>query len=121
MTERYFGDVLGSYANGLQLDLRVKLAVDFLKSMGNAIDGSIGPAEMAGYALNLATELITESERRGLIASLPDHDELSAPMRRHIRRQVRAQIFSQVVAQEIGPEEQPKIAVGAAGNPLLRQ
>lgn len=117
--DRYFGDVLGSYANGVQLDLRVKLAVDFLKSPALQITGS--PQELAIYALTLATELLTLAEERGLVASLPDTDELSAPQRRHIRRQVRAQIAGQVASQQIGAEEAPHVQMNAGGNALLRQ
>ena len=118
MTDRYFGDVLGSYANGVQLDLRVKLAVDFLKTPGPRLNIMPSSAQQAAReALDLATELLTLAAERGLMAPLPDTDELSSPMRRHIRRQVRAQIVGQVATQEIAGEEAPKIATP----PMVRQ
>jgi hypothetical protein len=112
VTQVYFGDVIGSYNNGVQLDLRVKLAVDFLKSpviaqLANNPDHS--PQSLSTFALDLATQLLEVADERGLIADMPETDEISSPMRKHIRRQVRAQIVGQVSAQQIGAEEQPSI------------
>jgi hypothetical protein len=118
VTDRYFGDVLGSYANGVQLDLRVKLAVDFLKSpWAQSHPTHAHPGDLATAALDLSTALFEVAAERGLMAALPDTDELSSPMRRHIRRQVRAQIVGQVATQEIAGEEAPKIATP----PMVRQ
>lgn len=111
VTERYFGDVLGSYANGVQLDLRVKLAVDFLKSPW-AAQHSTNAKSLVAAALALSTELLEQASALDLIASLPDTNELSAPMRRHIERATRAQIAGQVAAQGLAVEEQPKVQVG---------
>ena len=119
MSERYFGDVLGSYANGVQLDLRVKLAVDFLKSPW-AAQWSDSEA-LAAAALQLASELLSQSQALGLMAELPDSDQLSAPMRRHIRRQVRAQVVGQIAAQEIGAEEAPKVQPMGGARDFVRQ
>lgn len=115
MTETYFGDVLGSWNNGVQLDLRVKLAIEFLKAhpaQGLAAEG-------AKYALDLADALLAESTSRGLLKELPEDDELTQPMRRHIRRQMRAQIYGQVAGQKIASEEQP--AVQASGRMPIHQ
>jgi hypothetical protein len=112
VTQTYFGDVIGSYANGLQLDLRVKLAVDFLKSpiiAEIAKNPNHSPQSLSTFALDLATQLLEVADDRGLIAAMPDGDDLSSPMRKHIRRQVRAQVFGQVSAQQIGAEESPSI------------
>jgi hypothetical protein len=118
MTDLYFGNVLSSFENGLQLDLRVKLAVDFLKAhpaSGSAHEG-------ASYALDLADALLAESVKRGLVKSLPDTGEISTPLRHHIERSVRAQVFQQVVAQRVGPEEAPSIGlVNGRGLPGLPQ
>ena len=107
MTEPYWGNVLQSFENGVQLDLRVKLAVDFLKAP-NMVTGSSAPVA-AGFALDLATELLAEAERRGLMKALPEGDELNGAVRAHIRRNVRAQVYQQLQAQRIGPEEQPAV------------
>lgn len=116
MTETYFGDVIGSYANGVQLDLRVKLAVDFLKSpVFQGVEWT--PKESAVRALDMATELLNEATKRDLVKDLPDTDELSGPMRKHIRRQVRAQIVGQVAGQTIMAEEQPSVMAGPVAVP----
>jgi hypothetical protein len=118
VTETYFGDVIGSYANGVQLDLRVKLAVDFLKAPGPLLNTMPAtPEEAAKQALDIADALIAEATKRGLVRSLPDTDELSAPMRKHIRRQVRAQIVGQVAGQTIMAEEQPSVMAGPVAVP----
>jgi hypothetical protein len=113
MTERelYLGDVLASFQNGVQMDLRVKLAIEFLKG-GSFLD--------ARTALGAATDLVSEAERLGLMKPLPEDDELPAAARRHIRRQVRAQVYGQIAAQKIGPEEQPKIAASNGFLPAVQ-
>jgi hypothetical protein len=108
MTDLYFGDVLGSYANGVQLDLRVKLAVDFLKAAGDRCL-EFDAARTATMALDLATELLDQAQARGLVKGLPEGNELSAPARAHIERMARAQVAGQVAAQGISEEEQPKV------------
>jgi hypothetical protein len=117
MTERYFGDVIGSYANGVQLDLRVKLAVDFLKSPLLQGADAARPTQLAVYALDLATALLEVATERDLVQSLPDTDELSGPMRKHIRRQVRAQVVGQIAGQAIMAEEAPAVQAGPVAVP----
>ena len=52
MTE-YFGNVLSSFENGAQMELTLKLAIEFLKA-----NPRTGPAaDNARYALTLANEL----------------------------------------------------------------
>jgi hypothetical protein len=116
VTETYFGDVLQSWNNGVQLDLRVKLAIEFLKSGNTALKGD--PGRDAEYALSLADLLITKAHSEGLIKDLPEDDELTQPMRRHIRRQMRAQIYGQVAGQKIASEEQPAVQPVAGRMPL---
>jgi hypothetical protein len=122
MTETYFGNVLSSFENGLQLDLRVKLAVDFLKAPGlftSACEGTIPDAKVvAAAALDLSDALLAEAAARGLVKSLPDTGEIPTTLRHHIERSVRAQVFQQVVAQRIGPEEAPAVQVNGGRLPL---
>lgn len=120
--EKYRSNPLTCFDNGCLLDLRVKLAIDFLKSPMYATDvehfysGSdmeeVKPPEIAPHprtlachALDLATELLAEGTRRGLVEPIPDHDELSAPIRKQIRRGVRANVISQIVASALMAEE----------------
>ena len=119
MTERYFGDVIGSYQNGIQLDVRVKMAVDFIKAPICEVFAKFPnhtPEHVAIYALDVACALLAEAGKRGLTAPMPDTDELSGPMRKHIRRQVRAQVVGQIAGQAFAAEESPKVAVAGAGS-----
>jgi hypothetical protein len=102
VNETYFGDVLQSFGNGVQLDLRVKLAIEFLKAPVSQTAGS--PAEVVTFALNLATELLDQSHARGLIKDLPEDNELNAPTRKHLERNVRMQLFQQQAAARIQAE-----------------
>lgn len=119
--ERYWGDVLQSFSNGLQTDLRVKLAIEFLKSdvvpgtmvipdgAGGRIQTTADAARKVTYALDLATELLSQAEERGLTKPLPDDDGLNRATRQHIRRNVRAQVVQQIYGQQIAQEESPVV------------
>jgi hypothetical protein len=94
--EPIWGDVLQAFQNGVQLDLRVRLAVDFLKAW---------PAATPEAALDAATRLLDLAAERGLMKPLPEDNELSTPLRRHMERNVRAQVHSQLAGQKIQAEE----------------
>jgi len=108
--------VLQSWANGVQLDLRVKLAVDFLKA-GLLVRREEGAFPLtaesarlvAEFAVDVAGSLLDVAVERGLMKDLPDDDELTAMQRRHLRRATRAQIYAQVVSQVLGREEQGEL------------
>lgn len=104
--ELYFGDVLQSYQNGVQFDLRVKLAIEFLKAPGflSAMAGE-DPIRPVREALEIATELLAEAQKRGLLRPLPAHDELPAYVKAHLRRTARAHVYTQVQGHKIGQEE----------------
>jgi hypothetical protein len=114
---RYFGNVLSSFENGLQLDLAFKLAVDFIKS-GVVLGPDREPASEAAYALSLGEELVAIARERGLVKELPDDDELNAPLRRHLRRQVRAQLYQQLEGQRLMAEEQAHRIVPGVAMPV---
>lgn len=95
------GNALNQFENGCQLDLRVKLAIQFLQHNPSFTS--------ADHALNVATDIIGLAQARGLLHELPETDELNAPMRRFIRQNVRAQVYQQVVGQKIGAEEAPHV------------
>jgi hypothetical protein len=103
----YFGDVLANFANGVQLDLRVKIALDLLKS---------GAFKDAEEALNQATNLLGVAASRGLVKDMPDNDDLSAPMKQHLRRSLRVQVYQQtqgpkIMAEETAHQLQPAAAI----------
>jgi hypothetical protein len=95
--QTYFGDVLANFSAGVQLDLRVKMALDLLKG------GAFTDAEAA---LNQATRLVELAGERGLMKDLPSDDELSAPMKSHLRRSLRVQIYQQSEGPRLAAEEQ---------------
>jgi hypothetical protein len=108
MSEKYFGDVLQSFQNGVQLDLRVKLAVDMLKSpIMQTIAGNPNhdAASLASFALDLSTALLKVAQERELLKEMPEDNGLSGPLRHHLERNVRAQVYSQVAGAKIQSEE----------------
>lgn len=118
MIERYFGDVIQDFPNGCQLDLRVKLAVEFLKSGMVPVSIEDQAKVAADYALDLATELLATADSRGLVRELPEDDGINAPTRAHLKRNIRAQVFAQVEGQRMAAEEQspvlaPRLVNGA--------
>lgn len=113
----YFGDVMGDYNNGCRLDVRSKLAVDFLKASGcvpvygqDPTDGAqavlLTAKERVAYALDLAGEVIAQSYERGWAKDLSESDELTQAQRRHIRHSIRTQVYGQLQGQAIAQEEQ---------------
>lgn len=123
----YWGNVLNSFETGAQLDLRARLAVEFVKSgtlvhlqtTMSALTPESGAAtlaaKIASFALDLASELIDQSRQRGLIKDLPQDDGLNLAVRTQIRRNARAQIYQQVATQDIAPEEMPHVAPAGSG------
>lgn len=97
--ELYLGNVLSSFEAGVQLDLRVKMAMDFLKSP--MFEGSRSVSELAAtasesanlnarYALDLADSLLKHAGERGWVKPLPETSDISSAMRNHIGRSVEA-------------------------------
>jgi hypothetical protein len=119
--EPIFGNVLSMFENGVQLDLRMKLAIQFLnggvfaKAMG-APDG-VDVQTIAENAIDLATEVVRVGLERGFIKDLPEDDNLNVPMMKHLRRNVRAQVVTQQAGQEIQREMDSGVQRLAAGVP----
>lgn len=99
----YWGSVQGQFENGLQLELRAKLALQMLMSPG-------GVNLTASDALDKAEQLIALAAERGYLKDLPEDDGLNASERRNIRRQVRAQVYAQGEGQAIAQEESRHVA-----------
>jgi hypothetical protein len=96
----YFGNVLSAFENGVQLDLRVKLAVDFLKSPSFQVK-PMWEHEAAKSALDLADKLLAEALDRGWVRALPDTGEISALLKRHIERSVAAAAHQAQASQRV--------------------
>lgn len=119
----YHQNVFSAFENGCELDLRVRLALEFIKSpaatlveLASEIDPVLTPASVAKFFLDLAGAVMEQSVARGWVHDLPDHTELSSPMRKHIERNVRAQVHQQVAANRIAQEDAGRVmpVVGAA-------
>jgi hypothetical protein len=143
-SERYWGDVLQSFGTGVQMDLRLRLALEFLKAgtfvnLGQAIaaimpnpipvQNALGgtdmievrwnadqyPKYLVRFALDLATEVVNEGWERGLMKDLPETGELNQATKKHIERNVRAQLYQQQIGQKIMQEETNRVGVVGAG------
>jgi hypothetical protein len=123
MGETYFGDVLQQFQNGVQMDLRVRLAIEFVKAAPAVFYPNSDGCENVSKALDMADELLSQGEARGWIKPLPEDNELNTSLRRHLERNVRAQAFSQAAGQRMAAEEAPSVAVanGPLANPGRRQ
>jgi uncharacterized membrane protein YebE (DUF533 family) len=126
VSANYFGNVLSAFENGVQMDLRMKLAIEFLKAPG--FPQSLYPEQREPdaeasvmYALALASQLFSQAAERGWVKELPDTGELSAPMRRHLERALRAQAFQQASSPRIMEEETPRVTpIAGAVNGAFR-
>jgi hypothetical protein len=99
------------------LDLRVRLAVDFLKSplYANVVAEGVelgtedNPRDIAVHALDVATALLAVSEARGLVEPLPDDDGLNRQLRLQAARTARYSVWQQLAGARVAAEEQPRV------------
>ena len=118
----YLGNVLNQFENGVQFDLRVKLAVELLKN--KAVPEVVGSGDAAGSlvsrAFDMAEAIVQIADARGYLKDLPETDDLSAPMRKFIRMNVRAQVYQQAAAGLISQEEMPRVAAPSGNGAVLQ-
>jgi hypothetical protein len=124
----YPGNAVEGSSNGALLDLRVRLAADFLRASpaigelqkylcdddgpNNKYDAKI----IAEYALDMAGELLTGADRRGWIKDLPEGDALSAAERSYALRTGRYSAMQQVGgAKQMGEEQSSAVVTPAPG------
>lgn len=118
----YHQNVFAAFENGCELDLRVRLALEFIKSpaatlveLASDIDPVLTPVSVAEFFLDLAGAVMEGAHRRGWVHDLPETSELTSPMRKHIERNVRAQIHQQVAGQKIAQEDAGRVMAMPAG------
>lgn len=124
---KYRGGALSSFDNGVVLDLRVKMAAEFLKGsyFGGGglhhdvnLDGGPSLQEMhARRALDLAGALLDEAAARGLLWALPADGEVDEATRAHITFNARAQVAQQVAAQRAIEEVSGGVVAARGGLP----
>lgn len=104
----YKQNVLSGFDNGCLLDLRVRLAIEFIKASRLNFDI---PAEVcACYALDLASEVLSQADAKGLIEPLPDGSAISAEVRAQAGRMARFNVVQQLEMQRAAQDESDRVA-----------
>jgi hypothetical protein len=114
----YPSNVLEGFGTGALLDLRVRLAMDLLRtspmftnflplSSGESLEQA--PGMLAVLALDVATALLAVSEARGLVEPLPDDDGLNRQLRLQAARTARYSVWQQLAGARVASEEQPRV------------
>jgi hypothetical protein len=114
----YPSNVLEGFGTGALLDLRVRLAMDLLRtspmftnflplSSGESLEQA--PGMLAVLALDVATALLAVSEARGLVEPLPDDDGLNRQLRLQAARTARYSVWQQLAGARVAAEEQPRV------------
>lgn len=136
---KYPQSAIEAFPQGVRLDLRVRLAIDFLKTplaaeylkglesaavedLRAAADGQEPPVKLADrvakFTLDLAEAVMVDAEQRGWTAPMPDTDELDASTKRQARRNARFQIEGQVAGQR-AMQEMAAGAIATPGGPRM--
>lgn len=116
----YPHNVLEGFGNGAILDLRVRMANDFIKSpffrtLG-AKDGEIASAAyIATFALDLAEEITAQAADRGWLTPLPEGGELPQWLRDQAKVTASYQVCQQLEGQRFAQGEQGKVVPAAPG------
>lgn len=108
----YFGNPLAAYGIGIDVDFRVKLAMELMKC-----DRQMSPRG----ALDAATELFALAEERGMVRPLMTGDDIPDDLRHQLIREVRAQVHQQANAERVKQEEAPKLQHPATFHDRRRQ
>lgn len=104
----YPQDDINAFANGVAMDLRVRLAIEFLKA-----HPSQGPARDAvGYALELADEVLAQADHEGWLTPLGD-GKLTEIEKNQAKRLGAFQVYQQVGSQQAAQEEQSRVVPAA--------
>lgn len=116
---KYSQDVISAFQNGCGLDLRVRLATQFLCSpmfTGAAVGEDAIPSKViAGRALAIATELVDLAHDRGLIEPIMPDTGLDQLTREHFARVGAAQVHQQLGANKEAQANQGRVAVPMQG------
>lgn len=121
---KYPQSALEAFGQGVRLDLRARLAVDFLKTPMAAEYARYGfvelkmapamvPEMVAKFALDTAEQVILQAEERGWTAPLPDHADLNAQEKHQARRNAKFNVEGQLAGQRYMQE----VAAGAIATP----
>lgn len=122
----YPQDVLSSFPNGAVLDLRLRVALDMLRTspaLAKAAEATIdaddklyGP-KVAGLALDMADALMAQGKERGWVAPLPETGEINTPTKKHLARQASAQVEGQAALVRASQAANAGIQIPKVGLP----
>jgi hypothetical protein len=111
--KNYFGDLFADYAQGVQLDIRAKIATDLAKAL--LTNPNVKPEALAEGCAAMADELLKEFAERGWLKDLPVDGQLPMDARKHLERVTRAQALQQSVGPRLMSEESPVVAPSGPG------
>lgn len=114
---KYPANPLSAIENGCLLDLRAKLAIEFLKTSDLVADLGVTPRDAAVRTLDIAEALLEEAYTRDLVHVLPPNGEISEAVKFHIERSIRAQIYQNTAGQKIARSEGPIVTGMGMGIP----
>lgn len=120
----YPHNVLEGFGNGAILDLRVRMANDFIKSpafsglLVNAVvekEANAAPELIARLALDIAEELTAIAEARGWVAPLPEGGELPQFLRDQAKASSSYNVLQQLEGARFAASEQNRVLPPAPG------
>lgn len=117
----YPNNILESFGTGALLDLRVRMAISILNTspiftgassekLDSGFTGKEWAKAITTLALDLATELMAESERRGLVEPLPDSDEIGDQLRKQAKRSASYNALMQIEGNKFIQAEQSRLS-----------
>lgn len=116
---KYPNNILESFGTGALLDLRVRMAIGFLNTspIFSNVQHSRSeeeldrlPKQCALMALDLATELMAEAERRGLVEPIPESDEIGDQLRKQAKRSASYNALMQIEGNKFIQAEQSRLS-----------
>lgn len=104
---------LDGFSSGCLLDLRVRLAAEFLKGPMFTKPDTMAPGMMVNLALTIADELLTQGAAQGWVTPFPAGGELSQRMRDQAKLSASFQTLVQLESQKFAQRENESAIVPA--------
>lgn len=117
MEMKYPSPLLNSLTDGVHLDMRAKMAEQFLRTPGLVSrfrQNGATADETVRFVFDLSQSFYDEAERRGLLQELPGHADLPTSEEMHVRRQAAAQVIGQLHANSVVQKESSRIVPGGS-------
>jgi hypothetical protein len=111
---KYPHDSINAFANGCNMDLRVRLALSLLNGQLFHGLGMERADTIANQALEVAGSLLARAEKAGWIDALPDHGDLEPEIRHQAKRLASFNVLQQIEGQNFGRQETSGLAIPMA-------